>query len=86
MKQPKFVDLVIIVLLSVCCTISFAQEQGTDIILGKTVLFSSKVLDRDLELKIYLPEGYNNTSAYPVLYDLNAFYCFTFDCGTIEVL
>ena len=87
MKQSKTTGLVITVLLSVFCTLTFAQEQETDIILGETVPFSSKVLGRDLELKIYLPEGYNNnSSAYPVLYDLNAFYCFTYDCGTIEVL
>jgi predicted alpha/beta superfamily hydrolase len=87
MKQSKTVGLAFLVLISLSCTILFAQPQETDIILGKTVPFSSKVLGRDLELKIYLPEGYNNnSSAYPVLYDLNAFYCFTYDCGTIELL
>jgi len=80
MKQSKTAGLILIVLFSISHTILSAQPQERDIILGKTIPFSSDVLGRDLEIKIYLPEGYNNNScAYPVLYDLNAFYCFTYD-------
>ncbi len=87
MKRSKSVGIILVFLFSVFCTFTFAQVEETDIILGKTVKLSSTVLGRDLDIKIYLPEGYNNnSSAYPVLYDLNAFYCFTYDCGTIEVL
>lgn len=87
MKRLKAIGLFIVFLFFVLCTITFSQVEETDIILGKTVKFSSKVLGRDLDIKIFLPEGYaNSTFSYPVLYDLNAFFCFTYNCGTIELL
>jgi len=63
-----------------------AQAQGTDIVIGKTVPFSSKVLNRDVTVQVSLPEGYESgTARYGVLYDLNGF-LFAYDRGTAELL
>jgi hypothetical protein len=86
-KQSKAILLIaIIFLVAIFSTISIAQVEGTDIILGKSVKLTSKVLNQDFDIPIYVPQGYNNsTSRYPVLYDLNSFFCFTYDCGTTEL-
>jgi len=64
-----------------------AQPQGTDIILGKSFPMTSKILNREVNVLISVPEGYNAGSAkYPVLYDLNSFLSFTLDCGTVRLL
>jgi hypothetical protein len=90
MKQSKAVllltGLTIIFLVVMFSTITIAQVEGTDVVLAKSVKFTSKVLNRDLDILIYVPPNYsNNTSRYPVLYDLNSFFCFTYDCGTVEL-
>ncbi|MCI0493558.1 tetratricopeptide repeat protein [candidate division KSB1 bacterium] len=90
MKQSKPVLLLtvltIIFLISIFSTVTIAQVEGTDMVLAKSVKLTSKVLNRDLDIPIYVPQGYNNSSArYPVLYDLNSFFCFTYDCGTVEL-
>jgi hypothetical protein len=90
MKQSKAVllltGLTIIFLVAIFSTITIAQVEGTDEVLAKSVKLTSKVLNRDLEIPIYVPPGYNNNSSrYPVLYDLNSFFCFTYDCGTVEL-
>jgi len=90
MKQSKAVllltGLTIIFLVAIFSTITIAQVEGTDEVLTKSVKLTSKVLNRDLEIPIYVPPGYNNNSSrYPVLYDLNSFFCFTYDCGTVEL-
>jgi predicted alpha/beta superfamily hydrolase len=89
MKQSKAVllltGLTIIFLASIFSTITIAQVEGTDVVLAKSVKFTSKVLNRELDIPIYVPQGYNaSSSRYPVLYDLNSFICFTYDCGTVE--
>ena len=64
-----------------------AQPQGTDIILGKTIPMTSKILNREVNVLISVPDGYNAGSAkYPVLYDLNSFLSFTLDCGSAGLL
>ena len=64
-----------------------AQPQGTDIILGKSFPMTSKILNRDVNVLISVPDGYNaGSSNYPVLYDLNSFLSFTLDCGTAGLL
>ena len=79
--------LSIILLVSVFSAIATAQVEGTDVVLAKSVKLTSKVLERDMDILIYVPEGYeSSTSSYPVLYDLNSFICFTYDCGTVELL
>ncbi len=90
MKQSKAVllltGLTIIFLVAIFSTIVFAQVEETDVVLAKSLKLTSKVLNRDLDIPIYVPPGYNNSSSrYPVLYDLNSFFCFTYDCGTVEL-
>jgi predicted alpha/beta superfamily hydrolase len=90
MKQSKaallLTELTIIFLVAMFSTITIAQVEGTDVVLAKSVKFTSKVLNRDLDIPIYVPPGYDNSSSrFPVLYDLNAFICFTYDCGTVEL-
>ncbi len=90
MKHSKAVlmsaGLTVIFLIAIFSTFAIAQVEGTDVVLAKSVKLASKVLKRDLDISIYVPQGYNNSSArYPVLYDLNAFFCFTYDCGTVEL-
>jgi predicted alpha/beta superfamily hydrolase len=64
-----------------------AQTGGEDIVIGKSITFTSQILNREMNVLIYLPEGYEtSTSTYPVLYDTNSFFCFTYDCGTVELL
>jgi len=64
-----------------------AQPQGTDIVLGKSFPMTSKILNREVNVFIAVPDGYNSGSArYPVLYDLNSFISFTLDCGTAGLL
>ena len=64
-----------------------AQVKGEDVVIAKSIPFTSKVLNREMNILIYLPEGYDTSSTtYPVLYDTNTFFCFTYDCGTVELL
>jgi len=66
---------------------AFAQQSGTDIVIGKRVSLPSKVFNADIALSIYLPAGYETGDAkYPVLYDLNAFAYFIYAVGTAELL
>jgi predicted alpha/beta superfamily hydrolase len=64
-----------------------AQAQGTDVVLAKSIPLDSKILKRRINVLVYVPPGYAQSAArYPVLYDLNTFFCFTYDCGTVEML
>jgi predicted alpha/beta superfamily hydrolase len=64
-----------------------AQTVGTDIVLAKSIPLESKILKRTVNVFVYVPPGYNQSTArYPALYDLNSFFCFTYDCGTVELL
>lgn len=66
---------------------TYAQQNDTDIVIGKRISLPSKILNGELELSIYLPANYDSSAEkYPVLYDLNAFASFTYDSGTIELL
>lgn len=65
---------------------AMAQAEGTDVVIGKSLKLTSKILNRELTVLICVPDGYNASSTqYPVLYDLGSFY-FTYDCGTVEIL
>jgi len=66
---------------------AMSQTQGTDIVFGKSIPLDSKILKRSVNVLVWVPQGYNqSTSLYPVLYDLNSFFSFTYDCGTVELL
>lgn len=46
-----------------------ARERATPLIIGKTEIVQSKLLDLDVELKIFVPESYSSgEQKYPVLY------------------
>jgi len=63
-----------------------AQAEGTNVVIGKSLKLTSKILNRELTVLIYVPDGYNASSTnYPVLYDLD-FFSFTYACGTVEIL
>ncbi len=62
------------------------QQNESDIPLGKSIAFHSKILDRDLNISLYLPSDYGSGGTrYPVLYDPNDF-LFKYDVGTVELL
>lgn len=64
----------------------FGQQNETDIHLGKSIAFHSKILNRDLNISLYLPNDYGTgVTKYPVLYDPNDF-LFKYDAGTVELL
>lgn len=82
-----FSALITGLLLAALSTVGWAQAEGEDVIIAKSIPLTSKVLNREMNLLIYVPDSYDtSTSTYPVLYDLNAFLCFTYDCGTVELL
>lgn len=86
MKQKKVMALLLLVMLFVYVSFVFAQADDENIIIGKRVKFNSTVLGRELDIQVYLPQGYeNSTFSYPVLYDLNAFFSFTYDCGVLQM-
>ena len=65
---------------------AMAQSEGTDVVIGQSLNLTSKILNREVSVLIYVPEDYNTSSTnYAVLYDLNSF-LFTYDSGTVELL
>ena len=64
-----------------------ALAQGTDIVIGRTVPLASKVLGRDVNVQVSLPDGYDaGTARYPVLYVLNGAFSFAYDQGVVQIL
>lgn len=64
-----------------------ASAQSADIIVGKTVPFASKVLGREVNVLISLPEGYAaGTGRYPVLYVLNGAFTFNYEQAVVQLL
>jgi len=63
-----------------------AQVEGDDIVIGKSLTMTSKILKGEVPVLISIPDGYDAGAAkYPVLYDLGGFY-FTYACGTVQFL
>lgn len=63
-----------------------AQAKGTDVVIGQSLTMTSKILNREVNVLVSVPDSYSTSSIhYPVLYDLGGFY-FTFDCGTVGIL
>jgi predicted alpha/beta superfamily hydrolase len=64
-----------------CLLITFtlsSQTKGTPISIGDNYTISSKVLNQDREIQIYLPDSYKDTDqSYPVLYILDGQRFFT---------
>ena len=90
MRKPK--DFKFLCILSVFLFVAFfsktgvAQVEGDDIVIGKSVTMTSKILKGEVPVLISVPEGYDSGSTnYPVLYDLASF-LFTYDYGTVDYL
>jgi predicted alpha/beta superfamily hydrolase len=64
-----------IILFCLCLLAVSAQAQTTktsrDFVLGKVENLHSEILNEDRTLNIYLPEGYNDSTSYPVIYLLD---------------
>jgi len=89
-KKPKVFKFLCIlsVLLFVAAfsNTGMAQVEGDDVVIGKSLTMTSKILEGEVPVLISVPEGYNAGSTnYPVLYELGSFN-FTYDCGTVEFL
>jgi uncharacterized protein len=77
---------VALVAVSILAPAAAAQPQGTDVVLAKSIPLDSKILKRTVNILVWVPPGYNQSTArYPVLYDLNTFFSYTYDCGTVEM-
>ncbi len=64
-----------------------ALAQETEIVIGRTVPLTSKVLGKDVNVQVSIPDGYDAGSArYPVLYVLNGAFSFAYDHGTVQIL
>ncbi len=90
MKKPKVFNFlcILLVLLFVAffSTPGVAQVEWDDVVIGKSLTMTSKILKGEVRVLISVPEGYNaGSSKYPVLYDMGSFN-FTYDCGTVEML
>jgi len=63
-----------------------AQVEGDDVVIGKSLTMTSKILKREVPVLISVPDGYDAGSTnYPVLYDMG-FFNLTYDRGTVEIL
>jgi len=68
---------------------AWAQDGGTDVVIGKSHVIHSKILNEKRHYAVYLPDGYQNKSAhpknYPVLYLLDGESHFHSVSGLIDV-
>lgn len=80
--------MILLPLIILCvCTISFAQRDGDDVVIGKYKVIHSKILDEDRTLLIHLPEDYNKTDKkYPVLYLLYGNHTTTYFAEAVSIL
>ena len=65
-----------------CCLLItftiFSQTKGAPISIGDNYTISSKILNQDREIQIYLPDSYKDTDqSYPVLYILDGQWFFS---------
>lgn len=59
-------------------TANFAQVKGAPISIGTNYTINSKILEKDREIQIYLPDSYDtSTEKYPVLYILDGQWFFS---------
>ena len=90
MRKPKAFKflciLSVLLFVAVFSKTGMAQVEGDDIVIGKSVTMTSKILKGEVPVLISVPEGYDAGSTnYPVLYDLASF-LFTYDYGTVDYL
>ncbi len=86
-KAFKFLCILSVLLfVAVFSRTTMAQVEGDDVVIGKSLTMTSKILKGEVPVLISVPDGYDTGAAnYPVLYDLGSFN-FTYDCGTVEML
>ena len=64
-----------------------AQEESGQIVIGKTVMLKSRILNEERDLLIYLPHGYKESKQrYPVLYLLDGTAHFHHASGIVQYL
>ncbi len=90
MRKPKAFRILSIlsVLLFVAAfsKTGITQVEGEDVVIGKSLTMTSKILKGELPVLISVPQGYESSGAdYPVLYDLASFQ-FAYDYGTVDYL
>jgi len=90
MRKPKAFKFLCIMsvflFFAVFSKTGIAQVEGDDVVIGKSVTMTSKILKREVQILISVPEGYDTGSTkYPVLYDLASF-LFAYDYGTVDYL
>ena len=69
--------LFVIIAFSFCGTI-ISQVKGTEISIGTNYIISSKVLNQDRDIQVYLPDSYNSSEQnYDVLYVLDSQWYFS---------
>ncbi len=87
-KIKNMLKMVIIFgMLSTCPTKEniFAQINGEDIVIGKSVTFYSNIYKKDIKLSIYMPDYYTKAGdKYPVFYTVQSY--FKHAAATIEDL
>ncbi len=82
-------SLILISFILALCTVNFSTVQAGDdkISIGEKVTLQSKVLDEERKMLVYLPDGYDLTTAsYPVMYLLDGGYHFLHVSGVVQFL
>jgi len=72
-KQNKslsgWIITILLMVLFGCTKLNFAQHQVDNIMLGKTIVFNSKILNENRDILIYTPAGYEESDIdFPTLY------------------
>ena len=74
----KSLKLSFLILLNFLFQYSEAQIHGVDNVIGKNYSISSKILNQERDIQVYLPDGYKESNKeYPVLYILDGQWHFT---------
>jgi predicted alpha/beta superfamily hydrolase len=87
MRKAGYFSLFAITLMFVIPLPGNGQSETEDIILGKSIRFTSEVLGEEREIMVALPDGYEQTSTkYPVLYLLDGRTHFLHATSTVQFL
>jgi predicted alpha/beta superfamily hydrolase len=78
--------LMVLAILSVQVSASYAQAGSSTIIAGKRITISSEILDYDPEIHIGLPDNFSDTTAYPVIMLLDAEWLFPAFAGITKLM
>ena len=82
MKQKVF----ILTFLLINSVLSYSQIDSIDIIAGKKITMSSKVLNYNPDIYLGLPANFNDTTAYPVIVILDAEWLFPAFTGITKLM